>query len=101
MKKYFYLLAILNLVDGTCTYWGLIQHAITESNPFMDMIFQIHPLLFLGTKIVLSLLLAFVGLKFNTTSSHRIFWHIILVIPTLVYLFITGLHLYWILLYFQ
>ncbi|WP_313799821.1 DUF5658 family protein [Cytobacillus sp.] len=54
MKFVFTYLAIVNVLDGAVTYWGLHISAIEESNPLMNDLYEISPLLFIGYKLFLS-----------------------------------------------
>ncbi|MGD7046036.1 DUF5658 family protein [Jeotgalibacillus proteolyticus] len=57
MKAVTYYLSILNLLDGVITHIGLSYSFIEEANPFMRMVYDMHPFLFLTIKLVLSLAL--------------------------------------------
>ncbi|WP_041967095.1 DUF5658 family protein [Mesobacillus selenatarsenatis] len=64
MTLLFYYLAILNLLDGAVTWFGLKYALISELNPLMHAIYEINPLVFISTKAALSIfLLLFILLK--------------------------------------
>ncbi len=46
----------LNVIDGVLTIIWLITERASESNPLMDNLFQVHPVLFIIVKIALVLL---------------------------------------------
>jgi hypothetical protein len=50
-------LATLNLVDTQLTWFGLKYAFISELNPFMLTFYDINPLIFVFTKVSLSILL--------------------------------------------
>lgn len=54
LKLVFTYLAIVNVLDGAATYWGLHISVIKESNPLMNGLYEISPLLFIGYKLFLS-----------------------------------------------
>lgn len=70
MTRLFVYLAILNLFDATVTWFGLKHDFISELNPLMHAVYETDPLLFVLTKIALSLfLLLFIVLKKVPRSS--------------------------------
>lgn len=50
-------LAFLNIFDAYATNYGLHYNLIEESNPLMNYIWHISPILFINIKIALSVLL--------------------------------------------
>ncbi|WP_273851717.1 DUF5658 family protein [Guptibacillus spartinae] len=95
MIKYFIIyLAIVNLLDGYITYWGIKNSWIGEVNPIMEAFIQASPLVFLMYKIGLSLLLCGLLLKLKQLKSVFIRW--LLIVASVVYSLILCLHGYWV-----
>lgn len=57
MVYLFHYISLLNLLDGVITYFGLEYSIIGELNPIMDHLYQLHPFLFISSKIALSFFL--------------------------------------------
>lgn len=94
MKFLFQSLSILNLLDGFVTFIGLKLLLITELNPMMDKLYEIHPVLFMTVKIILSVLLyLFIFIKQIPKSSIVTS---IASIALLLYTIVFGLHCYWV-----
>ncbi|WP_263622891.1 DUF5658 family protein [Guptibacillus algicola] len=80
-------------MDGLITFWGVQHSLIDEANPLMKELFSIHPYAFLGFKIILSLLLLFLGIiKFEFIS--RLVWAS-LSVATILYTGVLIYHAYW------
>ena len=91
LKKYIWLLIILNGLDGIFTYLGLTQGIVEEGNPLLS---PLAPLTILGIKLFLSLCLF--GLLFTTFAGIRTsFWRYTFIVANGIYVMILGLHLYW------
>lgn len=95
MKILFMLLSLFNLADGLFTYIGLRLQLISESNPLMEMIWNISPILFLFCKVILSFLLFCISMLFITKYQKT--WTCVLIIPLSIYGSIMLLHFAWIL----
>ena len=54
-------IAVLNIFDGLATHYGLAYGIIEEANPAMDLLWKASPLLFLGAKVGLSVLILHVS----------------------------------------
>ncbi|WP_102027589.1 DUF5658 family protein [Salirhabdus sp. Marseille-P4669] len=69
-----YLIALLNVLDLVLTTIGLQFHIIEEVNPFMSGLWKLHPFVFIGVKISLSLLLIYCAhyLTNPTLKSWRV-----------------------------
>lgn len=90
----FHILALLNLIDGLITYNGVRHHTINEANPLMNQLLEVHPALFLGTKIFFSFLLyTFIFTK-NVPSRKIIKATTYLALS--IYFCVFPLHLFWI-----
>ncbi|WP_432806605.1 DUF5658 family protein [Mesobacillus maritimus] len=70
MVALFHYLSLLNLVDAVVTYYGLQNAFITELNPMMDRLYQIHPVLFMAIKISLSVFL-YIFIVFRRVPTSR------------------------------
>ncbi|PLR68108.1 MULTISPECIES: DUF5658 family protein [Bacillaceae] len=57
MKYAFILLAVVNVFDAFLTVAGLQLHVISEANPIMKWLYEVHPLIFIGFKLSFSLFL--------------------------------------------
>ncbi|WP_422123055.1 DUF5658 family protein [Planococcus sp. X10-3] len=91
LKKYIWLLIILNGLDGILTYLGLTRGIVTEGNPLLA---SFAPFTILGIKLFLSLCLF--GLLFTTFAGIRKnVWRYTFIGANAIYIMILGLHLYW------
>ena len=98
MKIIFLYLAFLNLFDGAVTFWGLQSSIITEFNPLMHSLYDVHPVIFLVFKLCLScLLLAFV--IFNRVPSNMPI-RVISLAASVLYTSVILLHGFWIFQFF-
>lgn len=57
MKQMIIYLTLANLIDGILTFIGLEQSLIEEGNPLMSYLYSIDPFLFIGLKMILSVVL--------------------------------------------
>ncbi|WP_102273064.1 DUF5658 family protein [Cytobacillus massiliigabonensis] len=94
MKILFSYLAILNLLDGAATYWGLHFSMIEESNPLMNRLYEISPLLFLGYKLFLSAVLYGLILTKKLPATRIIKG--LSIAASIIYTIVIGLHGVWI-----
>jgi len=90
-------IAFLNLFDGIVTNYGLMKNWIAEMNPIMDLLISIHPVLFLGLKVGLSLLILFLSyyVYLKSKRSFQRVYLLTLVCVFCLYFGICGLHIYW------
>ncbi|USK32526.1 DUF5658 family protein [Bacillus sp. F19] len=51
MRQAFIFLAVVNALVAGLTVIGLHYNLIAEANPFMESLYEIHPLLFSGFKL--------------------------------------------------
>jgi hypothetical protein len=93
MKKLFHYLSILNLFDAFATHYGLKHGLISESNPFMDRVYQADPVLFLLIKLSLSGLL-YLFVVFNKVPATRLVKGVT-VVASVFYTFVFALHCWW------
>jgi len=92
----FHYLSLLNIVDALITYYGLEMAIITELNPLMARIYEIHPSLFILLKLSLSMFL-YVFILFKMVPTSRLikgFAYTASVFYTIVF----GLHCWWLVL---
>lgn len=94
MKVVFLYLALLNLFDGVATMIGLHFFYIEESNPLMNILYEIHPLLFLLLKILLSSLL-FILLIFDVYPNKG-FIKNLAIAASILYTIVVIFHGFWI-----
>lgn len=91
LKKWIWLLIVLNGLDGILTYFGLTQGIVTEANPLLS---SFAPFTILGIKLFLSLCLF--GLLFTAFAGIRSsLWRYTLISANVLYTMILALHLYW------
>ena len=91
LKKYIWLLIILNGLDGILTYFGLTRGLVTEANPLLS---SFAPFTILGIKLFLSVCLF--GLLFTAFAGIRkTFWRYTFIFANVLYSMILALHLYW------
>lgn len=91
LKKYIWLLILLNGLDGILTFLGLTRGLFTEANPLLS---SFAPFTILGIKLFLSLCLF--GLLFTTFASIRkSYWRYTFIFANVLYSMILALHLYW------
>lgn len=92
MQRMGLLLLALAVLDALFTDIGLRLTVIEEANPLMRWIYEQHVVYFYSIKIGLPLVLL---LLFQSLKPRRIF--ALLLGPTVcLYLFVLGIHLYWI-----
>ncbi|MEI2664704.1 DUF5658 family protein [Rossellomorea sp. LJF3] len=94
MKKLFLGVAVLNLLDGIISFIGINGSFMVEANPFMHALYSTSPVLFLGFKMTLSLLLLLLvfydkipRVKWITSMAY---------IAGIIYIFVFCLHGIWI-----
>lgn len=91
LKKYIWLLILLNGLDGILTCLGLIRGIITEANPLLS---SFAPFTILAIKLFLSLCLF--GLLSTTFAGIRTnFWRIIFISANAIYSMVLALHFLW------
>ncbi|WP_409290595.1 DUF5658 family protein [Peribacillus sp. SCS-37] len=88
-------LAVLNLIDGICTYLGITFFHLKEGNPLMASLLQVHPILFLTLKLLLSAGLAWLHTRELNILQHSGF-RILMYTAILLYLSVTFMHGFWI-----
>lgn len=98
MKKYFLILSILNLFDGISTSIVLTKNITNESNLLMETLWNLHPTLFIGLKVLLSLVLIYLAYNFKTTRNLKL-WIKILQLCCVAYITIFFVHITWIIIY--
>ncbi|WP_407270186.1 DUF5658 family protein [Radiobacillus sp. PE A8.2] len=54
MKRLFVYLALVNMIDGALTVYGLSNSFIEESNPIMNHVYEQSPVFFIVLKALLS-----------------------------------------------
>lgn len=91
LKKYIWLLIVLNALDGILTYFGMTRGIVEEGNPLLS---SFQPLTILGIKLFLSLCLF--GLLFTAFAGiQKAFWRYTFIGANVIYTMIFALHLYW------
>ncbi|WP_419865735.1 DUF5658 family protein [Bacillus dakarensis] len=93
-KFLFLYLGFLNILDGVLTFWGISFSYINEWNPFMNALFEAHPLLFLFFKVFLSCLISI--LAFINKVPLKTCTKVLVVAASILYSGVNVLHLYWI-----
>lgn len=90
--------AILNIIDGIFTSYGITNHFIEELNPIMKILTNFSPLLFLALKFILSITIVFVSYKiFKIGATYFKKWYYIgLFCVFLLYAGIFSMHIIWI-----
>lgn len=94
MKHLFIFLAALNLLDGFITHFGILGGHISEANPLMYTVYEIHPVLFLFNKAMLSLCL--ISLYFIIRIPVNKLIRTLSYVATALYAYVFFLHGYWI-----
>ena len=91
-------IALLNLFDGMATHYGINHNIIEELNPLMNFLMTISPLLFLCTKILLSILLLCISywVYQKSKTPFQTFYLYSLVGVSVMYTAICCMHLTWI-----
>ncbi|TAA69178.1 DUF5658 family protein [Planococcus salinarum] len=91
LKKYIWLLIVLNALDGILTYFGMTRGIVEEGNPLLS---SFAPFTILGIKLFLSLCLF--GLLFTTFAGIRApVWRYTFIGANVLYSMIFALHLFW------
>ncbi|MCU9612791.1 DUF5658 family protein [Caldibacillus lycopersici] len=93
MIKLFHYLAIVNLLDGVITYFGLKNGYIKEANPIMAFLYQVHPSVFISMKLILSVLIYTMILIHHIPVSKISFT--VSTIVSIMYTVILFLHSVW------
>lgn len=86
-------LTTLNLLDTLLTWFGIKHAFISELNPLMNAIYEINPLLFVFTKISLSILLLLFILFDKVSRSTLV--KCLTVFTSLAYTAVFCLHAFW------
>lgn len=91
------LVAFLNLFDGIATNYGLMNNMIEELNPLMRFFAATSPILFIGIKTVLSILILFASYLVykKSKAKFQILFLYSLVGVSVMYLGIFGMHIFW------
>jgi hypothetical protein len=95
IKKLIVYIALLNLLDGLSTSFGLYYHAIDELNPLMRYVADLNPFYICLLKAVLSGALILYSIYYPKLLETE-FWLIIYKILLIIYLIILGMHILWI-----
>ncbi|MGU3472613.1 DUF5658 family protein [Paenibacillus sp. D51F] len=88
-----WLLLVLSVFDAIATDAGIRLHAIQEANPFAALLYETHPALFYGYKIVLPSLLLLMGGRTSSILLSRL-----ILFAAVVYALLAAYHLAWIVL---
>ncbi|MBB6454738.1 glucan phosphoethanolaminetransferase (alkaline phosphatase superfamily) [Salirhabdus euzebyi] len=91
---YFYIIALLNVVDMGLTAIALSFHITTEQNPIMRFLWEAHPVYFIFVKLALSILLIIIAIHFPKERYKK--WRILLQSTILIYVGVLGMHFVWI-----
>ena len=94
---YSFIIAILNIFDGYATNYGLQNNYIGESNPIMDYLWKVSPMLFLTLKILLSISVIIISIliyKYSRAAFQRFFSYTLLCI-SILYSIVFFLHIFW------
>ena len=94
MKIIVIILSTLNIIDSFITHYGIINGHISEANPLMYTIYEIHPVLFLLIKAILSLCL--ISLYFIIRIPLNRLIRSLSYVATALYAYVFILHGYWI-----
>ncbi len=87
-----YFLSILIIIDLTATLFWVRNGLATEANPVMDFFLQHSPILFVLTKLGLSVGGLYILYFFGKRFKRKVFY--ILLILNLIYLIVFGYHLW-------
>src|SRR5690625_1208582 len=97
----FIFIAILNAFDGLATAYGLHLDLVEEQNPLALYLWEIHPFLFIGSKIFCSLILLFFPFYTSKEIWKKKTWTVVLIVLTIVYIFVNIVHIVWLVIYFD
>ncbi|WP_226035385.1 DUF5658 family protein [Aquibacillus saliphilus] len=92
-KHLFLYLAVLNVVDGFITLYGLKNAYITELNPVMNELYQLNPFLFITSKVGLSLLLIMFIVAKQIPETHLVSG--LAIAASIIYTKTFVLHVFW------
>lgn len=93
MKKAFVFLAVVNALDALLTVAGLQLHVINEANPFMKLLYDLHPLIFISFKLSFSLFLyMFIHFKCLPALNAVKF---VAYIASIAYVMVLFMHAFW------
>ncbi|QFT89778.1 hypothetical protein FIU87_14035 [Bacillus sp. THAF10] len=99
IKKLLLILLALNLFDGAATYIGLHFQLIEESNPLMQTLYDLNPIIFLTFKVSISFLLFWFIMSKQLLQSMLL--KAVSIVAVTSYTFVSILHIYWIYHYFS
>ena len=90
-------IAILNIFDGLATHYGLAYGIIEEANPVMDLLWKASPLLFLGAKTGLSILILHISTLIfqKSVEAFRRLYAVSLLGVLCLYVGVCSLHITW------
>lgn len=97
-------IASLNVLDALFTYVGVTKGWVEEANPFMALLLEVHPTLFLLVKLGMSGVVLFVFLhrslvkRFRPTFKKKL--RLPLQIVCILYVAVLLHHIVWVYLYF-
>ncbi|TWT11139.1 DUF5658 family protein [Planomicrobium sp. CPCC 101079] len=92
LKKHIWALILLNVLDGTLTYWGLTFGFINEGNPLLQ---EFSPFAIFSIKLLLSFFLfCLLFTPFVFVQSGK--WRFFLISTNMLYSVILLLHVIWI-----
>lgn len=100
-KRLFIILAILNAFDGLATAYGLHLDLVEEQNPVALYLWEKHPIVFIGSKLLLSMILLYFPFFTNQAIWEKKFWTATLVVLTTVYVLVDVIHVVWLGIYFK
>ncbi|KLU61755.1 hypothetical protein CEB3_c19340 [Peptococcaceae bacterium CEB3] len=89
-------LAILSILDGALTLWGLRLGTIEEANPLMQWLIARNPVAFMAAKVSLPVILGF--LLWKAQNRPHKFVIRLLIVAILTYALVIIAHAYWIVL---
>lgn len=92
--RLFVLLASLHMIDGIFAFYFLQTGATYEDNPILNWLWHVNPLLYLGFKLLLSLVIVYVGLVLKEKKIQSIYINTFVSVASIVFLFIIGVQVY-------
>lgn len=102
MKKLYILevsiiIAILNMLDGIFTSYGVTRQFIDELNPILKPLTDSNPLLFLILKFALSITIVYIAYKIVTIGTIRFkkLFYFSLIGVFILYIGVLSMHLVW------
>src|SRR5690625_6996784 len=90
----FVTLSFLNAFDAIATDYGLRNELVEERNPIALKLWEVHPWLFLGVKLFLSIIFLVLPLAVSKETWNKKWWTYLLITVNIIYVTNSIVHIY-------